>query len=426
MRIVQICGLLEGAGITRYMIEMRNAFLETGCEVDSYICQHEDDESLKKNWQTLNEIKYYDYTKRSFDDICSADMICVHQLMPAKSDPKYKEPFMKLLKDISGPKKVFFINGHNVIGYKFYGIDILEDKDFLMSFDKIATFNHSTPLYKKIKETIGEEEAMKRFIQIHHPYKFAEDCKDKWLPLSEKANRVTYIGRWAQFKNPMLMQKFHKVARNDFEFEMRGILPMIGVASVPDLFYEMKTDKNLSFKDKIIGPSKYTYKITAKWKREHGLNTKDLLLDYPHGDRMFIFGPYKREDGMKAISKSKFGVDFYYLKDSTYYGDNVEYAQLEIIEQGAIPMFDLFTAKSVNMYENAISTGKTIYDNNLGVSLDNNLSNVEEVIEQMKELAYDENKYNDMREHCFDAFAKHTNPNMIGKNFIDQVFEICQ
>lgn len=423
MKIVQICGLLEGAGITRYMIEMRNAFISAGYEVESYVCQHEDDEDLKKNWQTMKEVQYYDYTEKSFKHICEADIVCIHQLMPAKADKKYRDPFMQLLKDINGPKKVFFINGHNVIGYKFYGIDILEDKEFLMSFDRIATFYHTTPLFRKIKETIGEDEAMKRFIQIHHPYKFDEDCKDKWLSLDNKANRVTYIGRWAQFKNPMLMQKLHKVARDEFEFEMRGILPMIGVASVPDLFYEMRDDKKLSFKEKIIGPSQYTYKITAKWKREHGVDTKDLLLDYPHGNRMFIFGPYKRDDGMKAIAKSKFGVDFYYLKDSTYYGDNVEYAQLEIIEQGAIPMFDLFTAKSVNMYVDGKTTNTSIYDNNLGVSLSNDMSNVKEVIEQMKELAYDEKKYNDMRERCFEAFVKHTDPQTIGKTFVDEVLK---
>ena len=131
MKIVQICGLIEGAGITRYMIELNYALKAAGNDVEIYYCQHEDEvKNAKPKWQTIPNVIKYDYSTETLNHINEADVVCINQLMPAKADPKYREPFMKLITEqITKPKKVFFINGHNVIGYKFYGIELLKDKD---------------------------------------------------------------------------------------------------------------------------------------------------------------------------------------------------------------------------------------------------------------------------------------------------------
>jgi len=424
MKIVQICGLIEGAGITRFMIETNYAFKAAGHDVEIYYCQHEDEaKNAKPKWQDVPGVIKYDYSPEMLAHINEADVVCINQLMPAKSDAKYKEPFMRLITEqINKPKKVFFINGHNTIGYKFYGVELLRNKDFLNSFDRIATFNPNTALYSIIKETLGEEEAMKKYIYMHLPYKFQDEYINNWVPVKDKAKRVTYIGRWAGFKNPQQVQEFHKIARNDFEFEMRGIVPMIGTAAVPDLFYEMKKEKGLSLKERIIGPSKFTEIINGKWLKEHGLPKDDLCLDYPHGDKMFIFGAYMREDGLKAMAKASFGAEFHILKDGRFYGDNTEYAQIEIIEQGTLPLYDYFTGANIHMYENGVSTGKSMVDLEMGVYLKKDRSNAQEVIDKMNYLYNNPEKYDEMRHNCLDIMRKHTDPVATANKFIEDLY----
>ena len=424
MKIVQICGLIEGAGITRYMIELNYALKAAGNDVEIYYCQHEDEiKNAKPKWQTIPNVIKYDYSAEPLNHINEADVVCINQLMPVKADAKYREPFMRLITEqITKPKKVFFINGHNVIGYKFYGIELLKDKDFLNSFDRITTFDSNTSLYETIKKTIGEDEAMKKYLYMHHPYHFNEEYINNWLPVSEKAKRVTYIGRWAEFKNPRLVQDFHKIARNDFEFEMRGIIPMIGTAAVPDLFYELNPDTSLSLKERKMGPSKFTEVINGKWIKEHGLPKGDLCLDVPHGNKMFIFGAYVREDGLKAMAKASFGAEFYRLKDKRFYGDNPEYAMIEIIEQGTLPLFDKFTGENIHMYENGIKTYNSMVDLNMGVYLEKDCSNAYEIIEQMNYLINNPNKYDEMRHNCLDIMMKHTDPVSTANKFIEDIF----
>lgn len=427
MKIIQIFGQIAGAGITRYISEMNNAFISAGHDVIAYFCQNENEpkNGTKKKYQSVPNAIKYDYSEESLKNINSADIVCVHELMPAKTNKKYLDPFMKLiLEDINGPKKVFFMNGHTIIGYRnYFPIDSLTNKELLNSFDKIATFNHQTPAYSKVKETIGEE-AMKKYIHMLHPYKFDDSCKDKWLSISDKSKRITYIGRWAGFKNPKQVQELHKYANKYFEFEMRGITRSIGTASTPDLFYEIGNDKTKSFKENIIGPSKYTEIINNQWYIDHNIENNDLLLDYPRNNKMFIFGPYIREDGLLAVSKASFGAEFYILKDKHFYGHNIEYCMMEIIEQGTILLADYFTGESIHMHENAKDTGKSMIDLNIGVFLKTDRSNIDEIVEQMNNLYNDEKLYNEMRNRSLEIVKKHTDPISVANNFIEEVFKM--
>ena len=145
------------------------------------------------------------------------------------------------------------------------------------------------------------------------------------------------------------------------------------------------------------------------WKKEHGLDKDDLLIDYPH-EKMFIFGEYKREDGMLAISKSAFGGEFYNLKKPEDYGDNLEYAMHEIIEYGTIPIFDTHAMKSIHAYENGIRTNMSLYDLNISINLNRDLSNLEEVIDKVEYLYNNPDEYEKMRIRAYDVLKKHTDP----------------
>ena len=95
---------------------------------------------------------------------------------------------------------------------------------------------------------------------------------------------------------------------------------------------------------------------------------------------MMIFGEYKREDGLLAISKSAFGGEFYNLKTESDYGDNFEYAMHEIIEYGTVPIFDMHMLKSVHIFENGKRTNRTWFDENIAIGLEKDLSNISDSI----------------------------------------------
>ena len=422
MRFIQICGGVEVGGITKFMNELNKSLKLCGHEASIYFCPSELKEKTKDN--LIKGIIKYDYDdEEMFNTINSSDAVFVHSLIGAKKNPDLVEKFYGLLKRIT-TKKVFFMNSHSVLAYKFYGTKLFEDIDFLNLFDYFCTFSETNEISQKIIRCLGKEEYHKRYIQLFHPYVFSDSVKDNWTPFENKAPRVTYIGRYSSIKHPKQVQDLHKLAYKDFEFEMRGIDRAIGPASVPDLFYEIDTEsKGLTFKERIKGPSKYTTYITNPWKKEHNVKLDDIMLDYPRGNRMFIFGTYEREDGMKAMSKSMFGIECYRLKKENYYGDNIEYAMFEIVEQGTIPIFDTFTGKSVYVHENGEKTNKTLYDLKLGLFLDPDFGNAEELVKEMNELKNNKDKYEEMRERCWKYYKNHCEPSHIINNLIQRINE---
>ena len=426
MKVIQLCGTIEGAGITRYLIEVNNALKLAGYDVIAYECTLDTNYSTfqKTNRnQSLNDTKILDYSDECINDINSADVVFVHQLMPKKASNELKVLFRDLIiNKLTHPKKIMFFNDHSTttIGFtKFYGGEWLKDKEFLDAFDHYAIHCNTNTYMRILRDVVGTDIANKKYVYMHHPYFMDESIKDTWKSLKEKHKRVTYIGRWHTIKHPerMLDLNRYAIANNkDVEFEMRGIVRLIGIAYIPGLFYEIDSTK--TGKDQIVGPSNETILPGIKWKKERGLDKNDLLIDYPH-DKMMIFGEYKREDGMLAISKSAFGAEFYSLKNASDYGDNLEYAMHEIIEQGTVPIFDEHMLKSVYAYKNGKRTDKSLYDLHIALSLKSDLSNIDEIFEQIDYLYNNETEYNDMRNRAYNVLKEHTDPVSTINEFIN-------
>ena len=417
MKIIQICGLIEGAGITRYLIEVNTALKMAGHEVKAYECTLDMNYSSRPKShrnQDLDEIYMLDYSDETIRDIDSADIVFVHQLMPKKATQDIKDLFRDLIiNKITHPKKIMFFNDHSTttVGFtKFYGGEWLKDKEFLDSFDHYAIHCSTNTYMKVLRNVVGIENANNKYVYMHHPYYMDPSIKVNWMPLSKKYKRVTYIGRWHTIKHPERMLDMNRYAisnNKDVEFEMRGIVRLIGIIYIPGLFYDIDTSKE--GKDSIIGPSSETIMATSTWKKEHNIDKDDLLIDYPH-EKMMIFGEYKREDGMLAISKSGFAAEFYSLKNKEDYGDNLEYAMHEMIEYGTICIFDEHMLKSVYTYKNGIRTNMSLYDLNIAISLKSDLSNIEEVFEKIDYLYSHEDEYNLMREKAYNVLKDHTDP----------------
>lgn len=426
MKIIQLCGQLSLGGVTQFISDFNYGLKKNGYDVTVYYFQNENKMKDKSYYENIIPgVKYYDYSEEALKDINSADIVCVNVLMSNKTNNKYSDRFNKLLsEEINGPKKVLFMHNHMTIGYRnYYPADILTNKEFLSIFDKLVTFDTNTVVYNKIKETLGKEEALSKFVHLQLPYAFDKNCKDKWLSIKDKSKRISYIGRWSGIKHPQVMIDLCKLDYNPFECEMRGITRSIGTAATPDLYYEINAQSGKSFKESIVGPSKYTEIITNKWYEERGIDKSDLLLDYPRNNKMFIFGPYERSNGLKAMAKAAFCIDLFRLRKAHVYGDTLEYVMYETIEQGTIPLLDYFTGESVKMYENGVSTGKSMIDLNAGIFLKEDLSNIKEVIEQMEYLYNNAEEYEKFRLNCLEVLKKHSEPKPVTKQMISEIMK---
>jgi len=417
MKIIQLSTKLDIGGRTTFIGHMNAALRQAGHDVKLYVC--DSGENKKEDITMSSNVNIFGYSDAEIAEINSADYVFVHDLMGAKCAKENIDKYYGLLKNLTS-KKVFFMNAHSLSAYKYYGVSLFKDKEFMSMFDYFATFSPDSAICKNLKTILGEDEFNKRYVHMQHTYCFDDNVKANWIPFEQKKNRITYIGRFAGIKHIEQIINLHKICPNEFEFEIRGVDRSIGSACLPDLFYELDTTKP-NFKESIVGPSKETLPINGKWKKEHGIAEDDLMIDYPHGDKIMVFGPYDKLDGMKAISNSMFGIECYRLKDSKLYGDNIEYAMFEIIEQGTVPIFDSFTAKSVVMWKDGKPTGKTMYDLGLGVFLDPDMGNADEVIKQLKELRDNKAKYDELRERCWNAYKDHSDPKSIMTTFINEL-----
>lgn len=425
MKIIQVCGLIEGAGITKYMNEMNIGFTQAGHDVKVYEFPTKPDCKLTEKGNFNRKTYLFDYNNEDMiNELKTADLVLVHQLMGKRADEEYKEKFMSAMKDLTGPVKVLFFNDHSrtTTGFsRMYG-HCLKNKDFLLSFNKYAIHCDCNSFYKAIEKCIGEEEMKKRYVYMHHPHYFDDKHKENWIAPKDKHKRCTYIGRYLTTKHVEQVFELFKKIRNDYEFEIRGIDRLVQYVYIPDLFYDIDKSRRLIRgvdKDMILGPSTVTWSPTKTWKVEHGYDKEDWLIDAPHNnDRIWLFGTYAYQEGMTAMRNSLFGMEFYRLPTANEHGHNLEYCMHEIVEQGTIPIFDAFAMRSIKYFENGKPTDKSLYDMNIGLYLEPDMSNWEEVKRQMDIIANDPKAYEAYRKHAWDVLKEHLNPVATVNEFI--------
>ena len=426
MKIIQICGLIEGAGITKYMNEMNIGFAQAGHDIKIYEFPTHDDCILTEKGNFNRKTYLFDYENHDMvKDIESADVVLVHQLMGKRADEDYKERFMSFIQNLSGPIKVLFFNDHSrtTTGFaRMYG-HCLKDKEFLLSFNKYAIHCNCNAFYTAIEKCIGKEEAARRYVYMHHPHYFDPIHKESWTKLENKHKRCTYIGRFLTTKHVENVFELFKKIRNDYEFEVRGIDRLVQYIYIPDLFYDIdRSRRNIRGvdKDMIVGPSTVTWLPNKTWRVKNGYDKNDWLIDAPHNnDRVWLFGTYEYKEGMAAINKSMFGMEFYRLPTADEHGHNLEYCMHEIIEQGTVPIFDSFAMKSIKYFENGKPTDKSLFDMNIGLYLNPDLSNWEDVKKQMDELVNNPNLYEEYRNRAWNVLKEHLNPVATVNQFLE-------
>ncbi|MDD5651148.1 MAG: hypothetical protein PHF86_12160 [Candidatus Nanoarchaeia archaeon] len=362
MKIALILGRgIEGAGVTRFATELNNYINENN--MYSHIFAVNEKSWPRKNLQNIinySLIEVDQFKELSIKLNTEFDLI-LYCSIPAKKGFSQKcidDFYNYLICDVIKPKKFSTQNDHKKQSLA-RNANLYEINE---KMDGIFSFSNKSPFFEELKIRYGKN-ILNKYIFLQNGINFKELLKYR-KDIKDREKRVTYLGRYATFKDPFRLYNFHSyIKRYNFKSELIGIERSIGAVFPMFKFSDMKTSKhNIEMFD--CTDSKKFYTIRSK---------QDIQLPY-------VYGPYEREKTLNEIGDSLFGCSFYNI-NSDANGNNIEYAQLEMISVGLIPLFDYDW--SLHTKINNISLNTII---NFGIFLKKDLSNAEECAFNMNEI----------------------------------------
>jgi len=386
MKIALLVGRgFEGAGVQKYILELTMFLRKTGIEYQVFVL---DD----KKWGRGKMQEQPDHTFITKDNILmfadtlnKFDYVFINSVPSVKHAQWAQDGFLAMIKAIT-TKKLVFQNDHKIAS-------IWRNANFFELCnicDGIVSHSITSPFFNKLVTLYGSQ-IKSKFIQLHVGFNFEQLAHFR---KEEHYKKITYLGRFATFKQPERLYGFLPfAAQNNLLLEMKGVERSLGALNI---FYDDIATKT---------PNHRMFEVNKK-TIENGLETDNLKRDL---SRVYIYGPYDYVDGMETLSSSLVGADFYHLNADAY-GSNVEYAQCEIIAVGTVGLFDHHWATNCNVYDkNGNDTGKAFVDlDTFALFLKKDLSNVEEVVDKINNIWSDKilhKKYLDcgyeiMRDHC--------------------------
>lgn len=401
MKIAIIVGRSwEGAGVTRYICEFC-AFLDKK-QMEYKVFQIEDKKWGRAKSQELPS--YANMTEKNIggfaDHLNGFDYVFINSVPSIKHSQWAINGFLDMVKNIN-TKKIIFQNDHKIAS-------IHRNANFIelcKYCDGIVSHSITSPFYKKLIEEFGSD-VRSKFIQLQVGFDFSQLEKYR---KSDHIKKITYLGRYATFKQPDRLFGFLPYAKqNNLLLEMKGVERSLGALNI---FYDDINNKV---------PKANIFEATTK-AIEEGLVVDNAKRDFEH---IYVFGPYNYEDGMETLSSSLIGADFYHL-DADAYGDNFEYAQCEIIGVGTVPMFDYHWAEHCHIYENGKKTDKRFIDlDTYGLFVKKDLSNVKQAIEKINDIYSNKALKKQYLDCSFEVTKNHCDSQFIFQNLIDDVMKV--
>ena len=395
MKIALLVGRnFEGAGIQKYILEL-TSFLSKN-KIEHSVFAVDDKKWGRANMQ--EKPKHSLITKENISNIHDIlntfDFVFINSVPSIKHSQWAIDGFLQLVKNIT-TKKIIFQNDHKIASIhrnaNFFEICNL--------CDGIVSHSITSPFYNKLVETFGSD-IRSKFIQLQVGFDFSQLAKYR---KSEHIKKITYLGRYATFKQPDRLFGFLPYAKNNnLLLEMKGVERSLGALHI---FYD-NLEKKISRHD-VIEVNK-------------GFIENDKR-DFEH---IYVFGPYEYVDGMETLSSSLIGCDFYHL-DANAYGDNFEYAQCEIVGVGTVPMFDYHWAEHCYIYENGKKTNKRFLDlDRYGLFVKKDLSNVKEIIEKINNIDRDPKLKKEYLDCSFEVTRNHCDSIFIFNNLLNDITKI--
>ena len=174
--------------------------------------------------------------------------------------------------------------------------------------DVVFNFSTHTNYAKDMARILTNKKLGERIARMKLPLTL--DDFQKWrITHDQKKRRCIYAGRWSSMKQPNVIIELWERDK-DFHYALHGI------------------EKSIGAKYDVIDPCDYFRKYTGTYNYD--------------SERCECFGEFDYNQGMTLISESMFGYSGFHLPKMPHnYGDRFEYAQMEIIACGTVPIFDM-------------------------------------------------------------------------------------
>ena len=398
MKIALILGRgVEGAGVTRYMIEICNFLKSKGIEHKVYVVDDKKWGRGKSQGMPEYEMIGPKEIDTFYDTLNKFDYVFLNSVPSIKHSQWAIDGFLKMVKGIT-TRKLVFQNDHKIAS-------IHRNANFFELCnicDGIVSHSITSPFFNKLVTLFGSQ-IRSKFIQLHVGFDFSQLASYR---KTEHLKKITYLGRYATFKQPDRLFGFLPYAvNNNLLLEMKGVERSLGALNI---FYD--DIENKIAKHDIIECNKKAI--------EAGLVVDNAKRDL---SKVYIYGPYDYVDGMETLSNSLVGADFYHLNADAY-GDNFEYAQCEIVAVGTVPMFDYHWAENCWVYKDGKKTDKHFVDlDEYGLFVKKDLSNIEEIVEKINDIYSNPALHKRYLDCSFEVTQNHCDSNWIFQNLLDDM-----
>lgn len=311
VRIALIYGQsIEGCGVTRNGSEMQEWARKNNVTLDIYSY-----DERTYNRRKVHRLDFISFNEGDIPEIVrklnTYDIVVFNSYPSNKFNAKAIVSFYEnLVKKVTTIKMGFMheLNKTNIDKIPFV-VGLMNQMDVIYNFSEETWFSKTISQVLPSK-VLGQR--VKKFTMWFNFEELEENYRDKYR-LSDKQRKITYIGRWTTMKDPrriLDLAPLLKARDPNFKCELMGIERSIGAK------YDIFDHPN-------------ALDMTGKKRPEN-----------PTGF-VPVYGPYVRDEGMKHLAQSLFGASFYRMpKAPQDYGDRMEYAQIEIIAVGSLPVFD--------------------------------------------------------------------------------------
>lgn len=363
---------VEGAGVSTFAKELNEYYKNSTVFIYN-----------EKKWQAGNvkifreSVLVYMHNIEKYSKIINTeyDVVLYMSLPPKKHiSEEAKEYFKKYLIDkITSPYTYYSQNDHHIqsINRNSFVKEVCDKVDGIFSFSITST------LFTKYAPGMYNH----KFLPLVNGYDFSQNFS---LVEDTKVRTpsITYLGRYAKFKNP---QNLLSLAKHD-KISKNVVVQLIGCAKTIECYQQLLCNSD--------GTSRIANK-EIHFKLHY--NTGDNLMHIP--GIPYIYGAYKsKREVFEYISDSMFGCSFYNFP-SGIDGNNVEYAQLEMISLGLVPLFSKQFAMS-----HRIKSSPIISYSDSGVYLSDDMSDIDECVDKIMHLLSDTSEAEKYAQNAYELY----------------------
>lgn len=387
---------IEGTGNTKYAVEFQEYFEKQGYDVITFAENSKKWGREKSHRNKITLLSFVD-SQQQIENRCNESDFVFVLSVPAKNyDFLVQDVFYDIIDNVKSKTKLIYIQvDHKIqsINRNFYSDEIFED--MLCKFDVIVTHSPTSDFVRfcndrflKIKKFVFSTSIGTGTINGINFSKYTN-----FITNNKKYRTIKFIGRSAQWKGPWLVRDLH----NKYFREQGYITTLEGIEgsiqTVNELYKTIKPERI----------PRDDVSIHLKTNDKYELNNDKFVFE--RNMPVYVLPPYDNEYAMKRLAESQFGIELLLLEDDIL-DDIIEYAMLEMMAVGTIPVFrkrwgQMFKLNNTPIIE--LDSGIIFMDEN----------NPHDAIEEMNKLSIDSIEYENRRNKVLEFGKKYFDSDVI-------------